>query len=267
MNEYIFGKYNLYEMDCQTLEKKWILEIHNKKYVVNEKVDNFIEKYKVNSFNENNLDEVEQQIFELLKNVGYFSSENKSPRNKDYARLIFKKKIFFAQSLKHLKVFTFLFSKVVMIPILLLILMNIVCVFYSFPHMKKSNGSLVSMLLLLLCSTIFHEIGHISASIRYGIVPRWAGVGIYFTSPVAFVDVDETWKLPQKQRFIVDVGGIYFQLIIVCIYSSIYSIFKKFVFLQAAYLLIISAIFNLNPFLKYDGYWVFSDILGVYNLN
>ncbi|GHT47130.1 hypothetical protein AGMMS49936_07270 [Endomicrobiia bacterium] len=28
-----------------------------------------------------------------------------------------------------------------------------------------------------------------------------------------FVDVDGTWKLPQKQRVVVDVSGIYFQLI------------------------------------------------------
>ena len=42
MDKYIFGKHKLYEMDCKSKERKWILEIYGKKYVVNEDTYKFI---------------------------------------------------------------------------------------------------------------------------------------------------------------------------------------------------------------------------------
>lgn len=270
MKEYKFGKYDLYEMDCKTIDKNWILEINEKKYVVNIDVKNFIDKYLNNGLAENEidkLDETDKQIFNLLKEVGYFSDDDKNikKKNNDYARLIFKKRLFSQKSLRHLWPFKIIFSKPAVMLIIPLIIANII---YSCMNKGITNTSNVFIILILLIiAAVFHEIGHISASIKFGIVPRWAGVGIYFVSPVTFVDVDNTWKLKQRERLIVDIGGIYFQLIIALIYSVIYLIFNKIVFLQVSSLLIISALFNLNPFLKYDGYWILSDILGVYNLN
>ena len=267
MDKYIFGKHKLYEMDCKSKERKWILEIYGKKYIVNEDTYKFIEKYNLEPFDKKTLDETEQLIFSALKNAGYFFDVEKPTCSKDYARLMFKKRLFSAKSLKHLKIFAFLFLKPIVIVILPLILLNIFFTYFNIYYLNNTNGEVASIIVLLLFSTIFHEIGHISASIKYGVIPKWAGVGIYFTSPIAFVDVDDTWKLPQKQRIVVDIGGIYFQLIISCIYALWYIIFKTSSALNAAYLLVVSVIFNLNPFLEYDGYWIFSDLLGVYNLN
>ena len=99
MKEYKFGKYTLYEMDCKTVDKNWILEINEKKYVVNIDVKNFIDKYLNDGLAEDEideLDEIEKQIFNLLKDVGYFYDDNKNikKKNNDYARLIFKKRLF-----------------------------------------------------------------------------------------------------------------------------------------------------------------------------
>ncbi|GHT36719.1 hypothetical protein AGMMS49593_02290 [Endomicrobiia bacterium] len=136
-----------------------------------------------------------------------------------------------------------------------------------FKNKQFENSRFWLTLALLIPCVLFHEIGHICASVKYGIVPKGAGVGIYFTSPIMFVDVDDTWKLPQKQRLVVDVSGIYFQLIAAVVYALIYFFTHQVILLNTAYIVMISAVFNLNPFLKYDGYWVLSDILGVYNLN
>ena len=63
MDKYIFGKHKLYEMDCKSKERKWILEIYGKKYVVNEDTYKFIEKYNLEPFDNQNLEETEQLIF------------------------------------------------------------------------------------------------------------------------------------------------------------------------------------------------------------
>ena len=60
---------------------------------------------------------------------------------------------------------------------------------------------------------------------------------------------------------------IYFQLIVASLYFIIYLLFKQIIFLYISSLIIIASLFNLNPFLKYDGYWILSDRVGVYNLN
>ena len=208
-------------MDCQSIKKKWILEIDDRKFVINVDVKNFISKYNDSSINESELNEIEKQIFILLKNVGCFSDDIVTSKNKDYARFIFKKRLFTQRTLKHLRIFKCLFSKFALVLTTPLIVTNII--YSCFVHnINNSNQDLLLTFILLMISGIFHEIGHISASIKFGIIPKWAGVGIYFTSFVFFVDVNDTWKLSQKQRLVVDISGIYFQLISSSLYFIIY---------------------------------------------
>ena len=46
----------------------------------------------------------------------------------------------------------------------------------------------------------------------------------------------------------------------------LYIIFENKVFLTASALLFIDSLFQLLPFIRSDGYWVFSDFTGIYNL-
>ncbi|MCU4960956.1 site-2 protease family protein, partial [Bacillus paranthracis] len=67
-------------------------------------------------------------------------------------------------------------------------------------------------ILLLLFSIIIHELGHIVAAYRYKIQPKDVGMGLYMMRPVLFVDLSDTWRLPRRQRVVIDLGGIYFEL-------------------------------------------------------
>lgn len=258
-------KYEIQEMDSKASKKKWLLCLHNKKYVVNQDVYNFIMSHENTAINHQALTEKEQIVYQLLENVGFFEDAIKETKSKDRARLIFKKVLFKQNSLKHLHIFKFLFSKSFLTIAIPFIIFGVS--YTMFENKQLQSSSFWLTLALLMPCTVFHEIGHISASVKYGVVPKGAGVGIYFTSPIMFVDVDDTWKLPQKQRVVVDVSGIYFQLIAAGVYVLIYLFTHQVILLNVAYVVMISAVFNLNPFLKYDGYWVLSDILGVYNLN
>ena len=113
---------------------------------------------------------------------------------------------------------------------------------------------------------IFHEFGHASACAHYGASPGEIGVGLYLRFPVLYSDVTDAWKLPRTQRAMVDFGGIYFQLIFIPILFMLYLTTSSSVFLYVILFTYGSALFNLNPIFRFDGYWLFSDIAGVPNL-
>jgi putative peptide zinc metalloprotease protein len=72
---------------------------------------------------------------------------------------------------------------------------------------------LLCLLVLYGCS-ILHEFGHAAAGKRFGATPGDIGFGFYFIAPVFFSDLSDVWKLPPKERIIVNLGGIYFELIV-----------------------------------------------------
>lgn len=129
---------------------------------------------------------------------------------------------------------------------------------------KKSN--LFFCILLVLLETFIHEFGHSSALSFYGKKPKNIGFGFYLLSPVLFADVTNAWKLNNKQRMVVDLGGMYFQFIFMGILVIAFLLTKNNNFLLVSLLSLISILYNLNPFVKTDGYWFVSDLLNMYNL-
>lgn len=121
--------------------------------------------------------------------------------------------------------------------------------------------------LFFLISGLFHEIGHASACVKEGGRPGGVGVGLYFLFPSFHIDLNETWRLKRISRVKVDLGGLYFtlmlnSLLIITFLLRSTEVLAIFLFLNALILL-----FNLLPFLKTDTYWVITDLLGVSNLH
>lgn len=116
---------------------------------------------------------------------------------------------------------------------------------------------------IFLLSLVAHEFGHAAASARFGVAPSGIGIVMYLIYPAFFSDVTQTWRLPRRQRVLVDLGGLYFQ-----------SLFAAGLCLAAALwpapaigfglaLIGLSLLSSLNPFLRFDGYWIFIDALGL----
>ena len=119
----------------------------------------------------------------------------------------------------------------------------------------------------MLLIGLLHELGHANALTFFGERPGRIGIAFYILSPIMFSDVTNTWKLTRKERVIVDYGGVFFQGIfsgvlflinLIWIHSSTLEIVAVS---EAIYIL-----GNFNPFFKYDGYWMLSDILGSTNV-
>jgi putative peptide zinc metalloprotease protein len=119
---------------------------------------------------------------------------------------------------------------------------------------------------LFLVSVLIHELGHASACKRYGAQPSKIGCALYLIWPVFYSDVSAAWSLKRWQRVVVDVGGVFFQLVVAAGYVFVYS-WTHWSALKLAILIIASnCLFNLNPVFKFDGYWVLADSLGIANL-
>ena len=73
-------------------------------------------------------------------------------------------------------------------------------------------------------------------------------------------------ELKPNQRIIVNLAGIYFELLICTIYIILALSFNfKFLMIFAS-VIFLRTLINLNPFLRSDGYWVLTDKLGIPNL-
>lgn len=126
---------------------------------------------------------------------------------------------------------------------------------------------IISVFILMGIALIFHELGHIAACDKFGIKHGNIGFGFYLLCPVMYADITEVWRLPKRSRIIVNLSGIYLGNIFALLFISLFMIFNKDVFLYAFYLQCLEGVFNINPLIKYDGYWVLADILESYNLS
>lgn len=122
------------------------------------------------------------------------------------------------------------------------------------------------VLLLVLGSVLFHEIGHATAVKRFGAVPDHIGFGLYFIYPAFYANVNESWRFSRRQRVVVDLAGIYFQAILAPLLVLGYRFTREISFLYAVLFSLSLAIYSLVPFFKFDGYWCLADGLGVPNL-
>src|SRR5207237_7454780 len=74
-------------------------------------------------------------------------------------------------------------------------------------------GFMLLVLLLVILSAGFHELGH-AAALRYaGGTPRSFGFGMYLMYPVFFTDVSDSYRLWRWARVRPDLGGFYFNLV------------------------------------------------------
>lgn len=119
---------------------------------------------------------------------------------------------------------------------------------------------------LFIISLIAHELGHASACARYGAQPGDIGFTIYWIYPALYSDVSVAWRLKRWQRVVVDLGGLFFQLVMAAGYSAAYWLTGWEAARVAVFMILFSTAFSLNPILKFDGYWVVADALGVTNL-
>jgi putative peptide zinc metalloprotease protein len=126
------------------------------------------------------------------------------------------------------------------------------------------------LLLLVFALTIlsagFHELGHAAACRYSGADPGAMGVGLYLVWPAFYTDVTDSYRLDRRSRLRVDLGGLYFNAIF-----AVATVAASLAVGWDALLLVVAAqlyqmVRQLIPIVRFDGYHVLADIVGVPDL-
>ena len=134
-----------------------------------------------------------------------------------------------------------------------------------------SGTSWISLLVFWLVLKVVHEFAHGLACKKYGGEVPEAGVLFLLFTPMAFVNVTSMWRFSSRwHRIVVAAAGMYVELFISFVALIIWSRSDGMladmaynVFLMAS---ITTILFNANPLMRFDGYFILSDLLNVPNL-
>lgn len=118
-----------------------------------------------------------------------------------------------------------------------------------------------------LGGVLIHELGHAAACLRYGCPPGRIGAGLYLVFPTLFTDVTRAWRLPARQRAVVDLGGLFFQSMLAVALGAYGLLTSSDFALRLVWITLFSMCYTLNPVFKMDGYWLLSDLSGLPNFH
>ena len=136
------------------------------------------------------------------------------------------------------------------------------------PTVSGAAGVLVAIAFVKL----FHELGHGYTAINYGCRVPTLGIAFILGAPLLYVDATDGWKLQSRAaRTAIDAAGIAVDLSIAAIATLVWVFLPDGAARNAAFSLatagwVTSLVFNLNPFMKFDGYHLLADWLGIPNL-
>ncbi len=122
---------------------------------------------------------------------------------------------------------------------------------------------LLGVLAAIIAATILHEFGHASACRYAGARPGVMGIGVYLVWPAFYCDVTDAYRLDRAGRLRTDLGGVYFNGIFMLLAGGAYFATGEEALLLAAFLQNVIALQQLLPLLRFDGYYVLSDLTGV----
>ena len=112
----------------------------------------------------------------------------------------------------------------------------------------------------------FHEFGHAAAARYGGATPGAMGFGIYLFWPAFYTDVTDSYRLGRVGRVRSDLGGLYFNALVVLLSFAVWWVSGWHAILLVVATQVLQMIRQLAPLLRFDGYHVLADLTGVPDL-
>jgi putative peptide zinc metalloprotease protein len=126
--------------------------------------------------------------------------------------------------------------------------------------------------IVLIVVKALHELGHALVCRHFGASCREFGVLLLVFMPTLYCDVSDAWRLENKwQRILVSAGGMLVELVLASIATLVWWFSEPGMInamaLRVMFLCSVSTVvFNANPLVRCDGYYIFSDLIEVPNL-
>jgi putative peptide zinc metalloprotease protein len=126
------------------------------------------------------------------------------------------------------------------------------------------------LLLLVFVVTVlsggFHEFGHAAAARYSGATPGVIGAGLYLVWPAFYTDVTDSYRLGRPGRIRTDLGGLYFNALVVVLTFAWWYFTGWDALLLLVATQILQMVQQLLPLLRFDGYHLLADLTGVPDL-
>ncbi|WP_259755244.1 HlyD family efflux transporter periplasmic adaptor subunit [Pseudomonas sp. GCEP-101] len=172
-----------------------------------------------------------------------------------------------------------LFNRYVAMLVLLLSLAGIVLVAHqwdTFTHDVVESFSLEGLLSFaaaLLVAKTLHELGHALVATRLGLKVAHMGIAFVVMWPMLYTDTGESWKLrSNRQRLAIASAGIITELGLAGLSTLGWALadpgpLRNALLYLATTSWALSLALNASPFMRFDGYFIVSDLLDFPNLH
>ncbi|MCA9130391.1 MAG: HlyD family secretion protein [Planctomycetales bacterium] len=139
--------------------------------------------------------------------------------------------------------------------------------------LQVTTSQVVGLVLVYVCVKSLHELGHAMACKRWGAECHEIGLFFLVFTPILYCNTSDSWRLSSKwKRAAIAAAGIYIELILASCGGVVWLVTRdsSAIHMMAANVMVICSVstlaINANPLLRYDGYYVLSDLWTVPNL-
>src|SRR5262245_24323886 len=160
----------------------------------------------------------------------------------------------------------------------ILIFCGVTIFFLHWNELRAATPNLLNIWTLLMVWPIvfsvsaYHEFSHGLTCRHFGGQVKEVGFMLIYFSPAFYCDVSDAWMFPERrQRMLVTFAGGYSQLMLWGLCAIIWRITEPSTIINHVMVIVVlfsglQTLFNFNPLIKLDGYYMLSDYLEVPNL-
>ena len=133
-------------------------------------------------------------------------------------------------------------------------------------------AGIIFFTLAIILVKLAHELAHAYTAKYFGLKVPVIGIALIIIWPLFYTDTTDAWRLTdKKQRVKIGAAGVLLELTIAAYATFFWNFFepgtvKSTLFLLATATWLVSLSVNLNPFMRFDGYYLLSDLWDVSNL-
>ncbi len=119
---------------------------------------------------------------------------------------------------------------------------------------------------------ILHELGHAVACEHFGAKTKELGVLLMLLMPCLYCDVSDAWRLPRRRdRLVISAAGIWVEVGLAALASMLWWFTQPGLLNSICFTVMVmgsvnTLLINGNPLLRYDGYYLLLDAVGIVNL-